>query len=95
MICVYAKFTVKPDQIEAFVKKAVELVIRTKSEPGCVSYELCQDQKNRNVFAMIEKWADDAALQTHLKSKGFNAMLPGITALCERDVEITPHEMIY
>ena len=95
MICVYAKFTVKPDQMEAFVKKAVELVIRTKSEPGCVSYELCRDKEKGNVFAMVEKWADDAALQTHLHSQGFNAMLPGITALCEKEVEITPHEVIY
>ncbi|MCI8496741.1 MAG: antibiotic biosynthesis monooxygenase [Clostridiales bacterium] len=95
MICVYAKFTVKPDQIEAFVKKAVELVIRTKSEPGCVSYELCQDREQKHVFAMVEKWADDAALQTHLRSEGFNAMLPGIKALCSEEVQITPHEVIY
>ena len=66
-IRVVARFAVKPEFVDEFKKAALEtMVTPTRKEPGCIEYDLCQDQADPTRFAMIETWEDDAALATHL-----------------------------
>jgi len=43
-----------------------DLVGPSRDEPGCVSYELFQDDENPLDFVTIEHWADDRAADAHL-----------------------------
>lgn len=54
---------------EEFVKAEVlKLVPITRSEEGCLGYELHQDNTNPASFVFYENWTSAAALQAHLSN---------------------------
>ncbi len=50
----------------------------TRRESGCIQYDLHMDQIDPGSFAFYERWADDAALNAHLRTphmiSGFASM---------------------
>ena len=80
-IRVVARFAVKPESVDAFVEAARRTMVEpTLGEPGCIEYDLCQDQGDPTRFAMIETWEDEAALARHLGQeslqKAIGALMP-------------------
>lgn len=66
-IRVVARFAVKPEFVEEFKEAARRTMVEpTVKEPGCLEYDLCQDQADPTRFAMIETWEDQASLAAHL-----------------------------
>jgi quinol monooxygenase YgiN len=66
-IRVVARFAVQKDRIDEFKRLAKQtLVTPTVGEPGCLEYELCQDEADPTRFAMIETWESAEALAAHL-----------------------------
>src|SRR3954462_13033350 len=51
------------------------LVAPTRSEPGCLSYELNISSEKPGTFLFNEKFADQAALDAHVKSAHFQSFL--------------------
>jgi len=73
-IRVVARFAVKPDCVGAFIDAARRtMVAPTLEEPGCLEYDLCQDQADPTRFAMIETWESEAALATHLAQESLQS----------------------
>ena len=52
---------------EAMQKLAVEHVLRSRTEPGCVSHEVSRDVQQPERFVFVERWRDMAALQAHFQ----------------------------
>jgi quinol monooxygenase YgiN len=52
---------------EAMQKLAVEHVLRSRAEPGCVSHEVSRDVQQPERFVFVERWRDMAALQAHFQ----------------------------
>ena len=52
---------------EAMQKLAVEHVLRSRAEPGCVSHEVSRDVQQPQRFVFVERWRDMAALQAHFQ----------------------------
>ena len=52
---------------EAMQKLAVEHVLRSRTEPGCVSHEVSRDVQQPERFLFVERWQDMAALQAHFR----------------------------
>ena len=46
----------------------------TRLEPGCLIYELHQDNEQPNHFVMIEHWRTVEALEQHIASAHFEQM---------------------
>ena len=66
-IRVVARFAVKPECVDDFIEAARRTMVEpTLTEPGCIEYDLCQDQADPTQFAMIETWEDEASLAVHL-----------------------------
>lgn len=42
------------------------LVGPSRKEPGCLSYELFQDDENPQDFITVERWTDNQAADAHL-----------------------------
>jgi quinol monooxygenase YgiN len=51
------------------------LVLPTRAEAGCLSYELNASQDKPGVFLFYEKFADQAALDAHVNSPHFQKFL--------------------
>jgi len=48
------------------IEIAKPCIAATLKEPGCVAYELIQDQENPTKFVFFEKWKSVKDLETHL-----------------------------
>jgi quinol monooxygenase YgiN len=87
-ITVLARFLVKKECVQE-VKKALEaLVPLTKAEPGCINYDLYQENDNPQAFFLYENWQSEAHLDTHLQSKHLQDFLKRAPQLLEAPLEI-------
>ncbi len=77
MIHVIATIDVVPGQRDAFLKEFHRLVPKVRAERGCIEYGPAVDLKTslpvqspvrEHIVTVIEKWADMAALEAHLKA---------------------------
>lgn len=89
MVKVIAKFFVKEDKVEEFLKLASVLVEESRKETGCVSYNLLQDVSNPQTLIMVEEWESAKILKTHMDSAHFTSIIPKMSLLQFQKEEIT------
>ncbi|MDN4600842.1 putative quinol monooxygenase [Paenibacillus sp. F6_3S_P_1C] len=75
MIIIHAHLQVKPDQEQAFLAAAKELIAATRNEEGNISYELAKSTEQEQKYTMIELWKDEAATASHNASAHFQAFV--------------------
>ncbi|MCD7946793.1 MAG: antibiotic biosynthesis monooxygenase [Oscillospiraceae bacterium] len=82
MIRVVAPFYLKTGMLDPFVETAAPLIAETRKEAGCTTYELAQSAADPQVLVMLEAWETQEALDRHVKSAHFTAIVPKLQALC-------------
>ena len=65
---VVAHLKARGDRIEEAREILKGLIEPTRSEPGCILYELLQNDADPTDLTFVEEWSSDAALTTHLES---------------------------
>lgn len=65
---VVAHITARPDTIEATRDLLKSLILPTRIELGCVTYELLQNEADPTDFTFVEEWTSDEDLDAHLAS---------------------------
>ncbi len=88
-ITVIATFTSKPDTIDDLKRELAILVGETRKETGCLSYILHQSPEKPTEFAMIERWADETALNAHFGMPHTKAVFAVAPELLASAVSIT------
>jgi len=86
---VIARVKARPDKVNELLSVLSSLVEPTRKEPGCISYNLFQNNQDPTDFALIEEWKSGPALESHLATKHFKdalAKLPNLTA-AEPDIQ--------
>jgi quinol monooxygenase YgiN len=68
-ITVLAKITIQPEKNTEAKAALLQLAKATKSEKGCISYDLHQDAKEENVYFFYENWESQQDLDNHLQHK--------------------------
>ncbi|MDH0563492.1 putative quinol monooxygenase [Acinetobacter courvalinii] len=69
---------IQPEHIDAVLPLYQELVEKTRSEAGCIAYDLYHDHKHKGHFVFIEEWINRAALDLHVQSEHFQRLVPQI-----------------
>ena len=70
-ISIVAQITANEGQLD-FVKAALlKLTQFSKSDEGCINYNLHQDKENQNLFVVYENWENPTVLQKHTAGKHF------------------------
>jgi (4S)-4-hydroxy-5-phosphonooxypentane-2,3-dione isomerase len=66
MLAMWVKVRIKPEERERFLK-AIEVDAEgsERDEPGCLRFNVLQDQKDPNVYYFFEVYRDEAALEAH------------------------------
>lgn len=70
-LTIVANITAKQDKIELVKTALLKLVELTRTEEGCVAYDLHQDNKNAAHFMVYEIWQSYEAWQVHGKTPHF------------------------
>uniref|UniRef100_B8HSM4 Antibiotic biosynthesis monooxygenase n=1 Tax=Cyanothece sp. (strain PCC 7425 / ATCC 29141) TaxID=395961 RepID=B8HSM4_CYAP4 len=70
-----------PDKVEETKNMLLGLVKPTRQEPGCIQYDLLQDETCPNSFTFVEEWESHAALETHLNSAHIQAAISRLPEL--------------
>jgi quinol monooxygenase YgiN len=66
--CLFAKLTVKSDQVDKFVSAMKTAIAESRKEPGVVDYRSYRSDRDANVFFNFEAFADKAAFDAHVAS---------------------------
>jgi quinol monooxygenase YgiN len=92
MVIILATVTVRPDQLERALEESHNHVVRSRSEPGCISHGVHQDFEDANRLVFVERWADRDALQTHFGVREARAFARLLTELAEQPAEMQIYE---
>ena len=84
----------QPGKKEEAMKLFAEVIAETRKEPGCISYEVHQALDDPDSTAMIETWADQAAMDAHINSEHFKRIIPQIGALTAKPSRIEVYEIL-
>lgn len=94
MIRVVAHLTSKPETIDE-TRAALEALIEpTRSEPGCIYYELMQNNDDPTDFTFVEEWESDEALDAHLASMHLQAFKARAAELLAAEPDIRRYSLI-
>jgi quinol monooxygenase YgiN len=62
---------IKPENVEAFLAKAIENASASRKEPGCRQFDVLVDPKDRTSVMLYEVYADDKAFDAHQQTAHF------------------------
>ncbi len=66
MLAMWVKVRVKPEGRERFLKAIeVDALGSERDEPGCLRFNVLQDEQDPNVYYFYEVYRDEAALEAH------------------------------
>lgn len=91
---VVARVIALPDQVEPLKELLTSIVEPTRQEPGCLWYELLQNQQDPTDFTFVEEWENQDYLNAHLKSEPLKKAMNQLPGLVARDPDIRCYDLI-
>src|SRR5262252_6905779 len=89
-IHVFAKWRVRPGQLENVLLILKELKAKTVQEKGNLFYQVHQDNSDPNTLILFEGYSDDSALALHRNAGYYKRAVEDIsTLLTDREVILT------
>jgi len=90
VVVVVAHWHVGAGQLEQVRQLVGEVRARSLEEPGCLGYEVFGDLADAQHLLLVERYADDAALEAHRSSSHFREIVQGriIPLLASRNVDL-------
>jgi quinol monooxygenase YgiN len=88
LLTVVAQMHAQPGKEDALRQVLLTLIEPTRKEEGCVQYDLHEENGQPGHFVFYENWRSKEALDLHLASPHFTAILPRLAELCSRPAEI-------
>jgi len=94
MYHILARITVKPEAAQTAQGLLTELVIQSRKEAGCISYELYQQEATPHIFQTVETWRDKAAADAHMVTPHLGAAVAAATPLFAAAPEILSYTKV-
>lgn len=91
---VVARVKAKPDKVAEVRNALLNLVAPTRSEDGCIVYELLQNQKDPTDFTFVEEWESHAALDRHAASEHIRATREMLKDIVEGPTDIRTYDVV-
>ena len=73
-------------------KISLEHVLRSRTEPGCISHEVSRDVEQPHRFVFVERWTDMAALQVHFRVEASRQFGKNLAQLSDGKFEMTVYQ---
>ena len=85
-VMVFASFHPREDSRATFLELMSGLVENTRREPGCVMYDLYEDEDGG--FHLFEEYADREALDTHRAADYFTHYRANVVDMIDGDIGV-------
>jgi quinol monooxygenase YgiN len=66
-ITIIARIKAKPGMEQRMQQDLLGLLVPTRSESGCITFDLLVDANDPAIFVLYENWSDQAALDAHFQ----------------------------
>ncbi len=90
---VVARVQARPNKVNELLSVLSSLVEPTRKEPGCLSYELLQNNEDPADFTLIEEWQSNTALESHFGTKHFKDALVKFPNLVAAEPDIRRYHL--
>ena len=87
-IRIIARFTARPDSIDAMRTLLLGMLEPTRKEAGCVSYELLNNSADPTDFTFVEEWASQAAIDAHMKTPHLTGLVADSAPLLASPLDV-------
>ena len=89
MLAIWVKVKIKAAMRDRFLKAIeADALGSERDEPGCLRFNVFQDEKDENVYYLFEVYKDQAALEAHCKTPHY-AMWRGVADVLEGPLAAT------
>lgn len=85
---VVARVICLADHISEMQTTLLQLVAATRQEPGCISYELLQNQADPTEFTFLEEWKSAEALEAHFATEHMQIAMAKLPTLAAQEPDI-------
>ena len=75
MFVLQVNIRIKPENVEAFMKKALENAREARKEPGCRQFDVLVDPNDKTKVMLYEVYNDDKAFEAHQATPHFKKYL--------------------
>ena len=80
---------IKPESVEAFMKKLGENASAARKEPGCRQFDVLTDPKDKTKVMLYEVYNDEKAFEAHQQTPHFKKYLAeGVPLLASRERQV-------
>jgi quinol monooxygenase YgiN len=93
-VTVFALLKAKPGREETVKQELLALVGPTRTEEGCINYDLHQSLDQKGQFRFYENWTSKELLDHHLESAHVKRFIAKADQLLAKPPEITLWEML-
>jgi quinol monooxygenase YgiN len=83
-ILVTLKMVVQPEKRRDLLEAIRGMLEPARVERGCLSYRLYEDVENRNALVLLEEWASQENLESHLRTDNQRQLLALMDLLSEK-----------
>ena len=94
MVTVTAHIMAKKGLEERLREELITLVGPTRSETGCITYDLYRDQENKALFMFYESWESKGDLEQHLQKTYIKSFMEKADELLAEPVTISLWEKV-
>ncbi len=91
---VIAKVKARADKVNELLSVLSSLVDPTRKEPGCLSYNLLQNNEDPTDVTLVEEWESDKALESHLAAKHFKDAQVKLSGLVAAKADIRLYHLV-
>jgi quinol monooxygenase YgiN len=92
MILVIGHAVAKAETLQAMLAISTEHVLRSRSEPGCISHEVSVDVEQPLRLTFVERWSDMAALKAHFRVEASRAFAKALAAMADGMPQISVYQ---
>ncbi|MDI9640893.1 putative quinol monooxygenase [Kamptonema cortianum] len=71
MVVLIGHAKIKPSEVESFMTLANGMLLPSREEEGCISYDFYCDRADSNKVVFVEEWVDGSALEFHFATPHF------------------------
>jgi len=95
MIAMWVKVRIKPEMREKFLKAIeVDALGSERDEPGCLRFNVLQDEKDANLYYFYEVYKDQAALEAHRNTPHYTVWR-GVADVLDGPTEATRCQTVF